>query len=234
MLNLNKIKTLSIGIAIGVSISTLTPTFATVQQYILTRITYPIVVSGEKYANDELPVLNLNGSTYIPLRAVGDILNAKVEWNEELRRVEIGGLDKIETIRYNNNDNINLNYKEEIKMENEVIVTKNENGKFNIKYSENIRDIVSNEISSHIELDEIDELYLNDDLYYRHNVISNLLYTKGYNLIYIGKDNIHIEKNESETYNIDNENKVYTLTQNDTKLINNRLFINHGVLSKIP
>jgi hypothetical protein len=233
MLNLNKIKTLSLGIALGISISTLTPIFATVQNYILTKVNYPIVVNNVEYIDDKLPILNYEGRTYIPLRAVGDILNANVEWNEELFRVEIGKLDKIETIVYNN-DNIKLNYKEEVKMENEVIVTKNENGKFNIKYSENIRDIVLNEISNHIELDEIEELYLNDDLYYRHNVMSNLLYTKGYNLIYIDKDNIHIEKNESEIYNIDNENKVYTLTQNDTKLINNRLFINHGVLSKIP
>jgi hypothetical protein len=45
MLNLNKIKTFGIGIAIGVSITTLTPIFATVQNYILTKVAYPIVVN---------------------------------------------------------------------------------------------------------------------------------------------------------------------------------------------
>jgi phage antirepressor YoqD-like protein len=88
-LNLNKIKTLSIGVAIGLSITTLTPVFATVQQYILTKINYPIMVNGEEYTNDELPILGMNGSTYVPLRAVGNMLDAKVNWNEELKRVEI-------------------------------------------------------------------------------------------------------------------------------------------------
>lgn len=34
--------------------------------------------------------MNYNNSTYVPLRAVGNILDAKVNWNKELRRVEIG------------------------------------------------------------------------------------------------------------------------------------------------
>jgi len=91
----NTIKPLVIGSILCVSILSFTPVFATVQQYILTKISYPILVNGEEYTNDELPVLNYNGSTFIPLRAVGDMLNTKVEWNEELKRVEIGKMSPI-------------------------------------------------------------------------------------------------------------------------------------------
>ena len=84
------LKSLTIGITLGVTVSIFIPVFATVQQYILTKVNYPILVNGQEYVNEELPVLNWEGNTFIPLRAVGDILEVKVNWNEELKRVEIG------------------------------------------------------------------------------------------------------------------------------------------------
>ncbi len=90
MLSLNKIKNITLGIIIGLSIAS-THTFAQdIKEYILSKVKYPIIVNGVEYVNDELPILNWNGNTYVPLRAVGDILDAKVEWNDELKRVEIG------------------------------------------------------------------------------------------------------------------------------------------------
>lgn len=88
--NMKTTKNIIIGIAIGVSITSM-PTFAnTVKSYLLTKVSYPIIVNGEEYSDEELPVLNYQGSTYIPLRAVGDLLGSNVEWNGELGRVEIG------------------------------------------------------------------------------------------------------------------------------------------------
>ena len=90
---LKNIKHIIIGIAIGVSITSI-PTFAnTVKSYLLTKVSYPIIVNGEEYVNAELPVLNYEGSTYVPLRAVGDLLGEDVKWNGELGRVEIGEVE---------------------------------------------------------------------------------------------------------------------------------------------
>jgi hypothetical protein len=98
---LNKIKYITLGIIIGASIIAI-PTFAdTVKTFVLTKATYPVVVNGEEYVNNELPVLNYEGSTYVPLRAVGDILDSDVEWNGELGRVEITKPDKNEPIKIN-------------------------------------------------------------------------------------------------------------------------------------
>lgn len=69
---------------------------ATVKQYMAVDAAYPIYVNGLPYENTDLPLLNYEGSTYVPLRAVGNLLGANVTWNESLRRVEIGGSGTIE------------------------------------------------------------------------------------------------------------------------------------------
>jgi len=68
---------------------TMTTFAATVKQYILTKAAYPVFVNGLEYQSEDLPMLNYQGSTYIPMRAVGDMLGATVEWNAELGRAEI-------------------------------------------------------------------------------------------------------------------------------------------------
>ncbi|KIL38492.1 hypothetical protein SD70_25970 [Gordoniibacillus kamchatkensis] len=84
-------KKLIIGIIIGISITATSSVFAdSVKEYILTKIDYPILVKGKEYTNADLPALNYQGNTYVPLKAVGDVLGAAVTWNEQLKRVEIG------------------------------------------------------------------------------------------------------------------------------------------------
>lgn len=66
------------------------PTFAvSVKQYVLVQAGYPVYVNGQEYTSGEQPILNYQGSTYIPMRSVGDILGADVQWNSELQRSEI-------------------------------------------------------------------------------------------------------------------------------------------------
>lgn len=66
------------------------PTFAvTVKQYLLVKAEYPVYVNRQAYTSGEQPILNYQGSTYVPMRSVGDILGADVQWNSELKRSEI-------------------------------------------------------------------------------------------------------------------------------------------------
>ncbi len=83
-----KFKQLFIGILIGALVFGGIPAFAA--QYILTQAQYKIVVNGVEYTDTEYPILNYNGTTYVPLRAVGKLLGNEPRWNEEKRQVEIG------------------------------------------------------------------------------------------------------------------------------------------------
>ncbi len=49
---------------------------------------FKILVNGNDYRGK--PAIVVDGSTYLPLRALGEVLNVKVSWNETKRRVEIG------------------------------------------------------------------------------------------------------------------------------------------------
>lgn len=62
---------------------------ASVKQYVLTEAPYPIYVNGAEYADDNRPILNYEGSTYVPLANLGDLLGVDYKWNAELKRVEI-------------------------------------------------------------------------------------------------------------------------------------------------
>lgn len=68
-----------------------TTTFAdSVKEFLLTKSNYPVYVNGEKYTNNDLPILNYEGTTYVPLKEVGNMLNISVKWNERSNQVEIG------------------------------------------------------------------------------------------------------------------------------------------------
>ncbi|GIP31540.1 hypothetical protein [Paenibacillus sp. J2TS4] len=62
---------------------------ATVKQYILTEPSYPLFVNGIEYRDSDNPILNYEGSTYIPLAKIGDLTGVDYHWNNELSRVEI-------------------------------------------------------------------------------------------------------------------------------------------------
>ena len=79
-----------IGLLMGGLLMTALPTMAaTKQTYTLTDASYPVFVNGSAYTDTELPVLNYNGRTYVPLRAVGELLGAGVVWDDINRRVDI-------------------------------------------------------------------------------------------------------------------------------------------------
>ncbi|WP_162848386.1 Gmad2 immunoglobulin-like domain-containing protein [Paenibacillus nanensis] len=80
-----------IGIIMGALLMTALPSMAatTKQTYSLTDATYPIVVNGSAYVNSEQPVMNYKGTTYVPLKAFGEMMGADVIWDEVKRQVEV-------------------------------------------------------------------------------------------------------------------------------------------------
>ncbi|SEO03581.1 Gmad2 immunoglobulin-like domain-containing protein [Paenibacillus sp. OV219] len=94
-----------IGLLSGCMLMLAMPTMAaTVKQFVLGEAPYPIEVNGSTYESDQLPVMNYKGSTYVPLRAVGDLLGGTVGWDSAQRRVIItyGGGGPIQNNAFRN------------------------------------------------------------------------------------------------------------------------------------
>jgi hypothetical protein len=95
-------KGLIIGVIIGAVLMLPISSFASsLTQYILVKAQYPIMVDGNMYEGD-LPILNYEGSTYVPLRTLSDLLNVNIFWNETLRQVEITHGDPTENQAFRN------------------------------------------------------------------------------------------------------------------------------------
>ncbi len=58
-------------------------------QYAANPVDFKVLVNGKEFTSDP-PALEVNGRTYLPLRAMGEALGIPVSWNEELRQVEVG------------------------------------------------------------------------------------------------------------------------------------------------
>ena len=87
---MQKLKYIALGIIIGATVIA-TPSIASeIKEYMLYKADYKIIVNGQPYSNDELPILNYKGVTYTPLKAIGTLLNSDVQWNAEAGQVEIG------------------------------------------------------------------------------------------------------------------------------------------------
>ena len=84
--------------------------------YIANPAGFKVLVNGKEFVSDP-PALVVEGRTYLPLRAMGDVLGVPVNWNEELRQAEVGEEPKAANIdnvvKTNNKWKITyLNYKE--------------------------------------------------------------------------------------------------------------------------
>lgn len=58
------------------------------EEFLLVEAEYPVMVNNNIYNND-LPLLNYQGSTYVPLRAMSELLGVNIDWKEDSKRVEI-------------------------------------------------------------------------------------------------------------------------------------------------
>lgn len=64
-------------------------TFATVNQYLLTPASYPVIADGVNLDSEDYPILNYNGTTYLSLRKTAEAVNAELAWNEEKKQAEL-------------------------------------------------------------------------------------------------------------------------------------------------
>jgi len=78
------------GLLVGVILSMCIGVYAVgINQFTATKATFPVLVNGKTFTTDK-PIVVINGSTYMPLKAIGDVLGVKVSWNNDLGRVEVG------------------------------------------------------------------------------------------------------------------------------------------------
>lgn len=79
-----------IGLLFGVCLMLTTSSLASsIKEFVLNKAEYPIFVNDNLYESSDLPILNYEGHTYVPLRALTELLGVQINWNEELRQVEI-------------------------------------------------------------------------------------------------------------------------------------------------
>jgi hypothetical protein len=79
-----------VGVLLGLSITVFAAT------YTAKIATFGIFVNGERFENAEAVVIN--SRTYLPVRALSEALGIPINWNEELRRVEIGTVNETKEI----------------------------------------------------------------------------------------------------------------------------------------
>ncbi len=75
-----------IGVILG---SLITGTAGAAAQYILNPITYDITVNGKSLKDEQYPMLNLDGTTYLSLRKTTEAVGATLFWNEATKTAEL-------------------------------------------------------------------------------------------------------------------------------------------------
>ena len=88
---INNIKYLVIGLTVGLAISSSLSYADNIKEYICSKVGYKIMVNGSEFKSDKV-ILNYNGSTYLPLKAIGDSLNVDIKWDDKLKQVNIGNV----------------------------------------------------------------------------------------------------------------------------------------------
>lgn len=76
------------------------PVSASGNVFKLTSTSYPIEVNGEKFETNN-PVLNYNGSTYMPLREISNATGANIDWDSINKKIIIKTNQSIPTTNFN-------------------------------------------------------------------------------------------------------------------------------------
>ncbi len=62
---------------------------STVTSWTAYKATFKVMVRGEEFVSENPPIV-VEGRTYLPLRAMGNALGVKVDWNADLKQAEVG------------------------------------------------------------------------------------------------------------------------------------------------
>lgn len=84
-----KYKQLIIGFIIGAVMFSLAPVSAAIEEFILYKTDYKIMIDGKEYISVDKPILNYQGTTYGPLRPMLEAAGLNVEWNVSLSQAEV-------------------------------------------------------------------------------------------------------------------------------------------------
>lgn len=83
------------------------PVGAAIEEFICHRADYRVMVNGEQYISEDLPILNYKGSTYAPFRSILEAAGLNVRWNAELKQAEVMASDLSDNkIESNGGDNV--------------------------------------------------------------------------------------------------------------------------------
>lgn len=87
-------------LAVGILGAVLSGSVALAAVYTAEPASFKVLVNGQEFTS-EPPAMVINGSTYLPLRAMGSALGVPVEWNSELNQAEVGNsAPKADTNQY--------------------------------------------------------------------------------------------------------------------------------------
>lgn len=79
----NKIKYVAIGIILGILVSLVSPINAAIEEFILYRAQYRVIINNKEYTDPDLPILNYKGYTYCPMRSMLKAAGLTINWDAE-------------------------------------------------------------------------------------------------------------------------------------------------------
>lgn len=82
-------KKFMLGFLVGAILFSSVPISATIEEFICYRADYKVLINGEEYISEDLPVLNYKGNTYAPFRSILEKAGLDVNWNAELGQAEV-------------------------------------------------------------------------------------------------------------------------------------------------
>ncbi len=71
-----------LGFLLGCILFTAIPISAAVQDYILRKANYSVMIKGKMYSDPDLPILNYKGYTYAPLRSMLSAAGLTINWSD--------------------------------------------------------------------------------------------------------------------------------------------------------
>lgn len=90
---IDKLKIFVSGFVSCIIVFNIPTVIASIDEYTLQRANFNILINGEEYKDNKLPILTKEGNTYIPLRKFCDIIGMNIHWNDQLQQVEINRIN---------------------------------------------------------------------------------------------------------------------------------------------